>query len=182
MSEGGSDNTAVKIIAIIGGVIVVIVLSCGILGYFGIKAMKETVGKTMETFEAMMQDMQQSQAAADKFLTEIQTGNLEGAYQSTTEAFKKRMSRKEFDELVKKHPALKEPPTNMGMDQSTPMAPPTSPQALPSSYRYQYHAQSKDGKESLDLTVGVTKEGGQMKVDQLTIKKTVAGNEQKEEP
>jgi len=42
------------------------------------------------------------------------------------EAFKKRMSRKEFDELVKKHPALKEPPTNMGMDPNSPMAPPTS--------------------------------------------------------
>jgi hypothetical protein len=182
MSEGGSDNTAVKIIAIIGGVIVVIVVSCGVLGYFGIKAMKETVGKTMETLEAMTQDMQQSQAAADKFLKEIETNNLEGAYQSTTEAFKKRMSRKEFDELVKKHPALKESATNMGFDPTTPMAPPTSPQALPSSYRYQYHAQSKDGKESLDLTVGVNKEGGQMKVDELTIKKTVAGNEEKDEP
>ena len=108
MSEGGSDNSAVKIVAIIGGVIVVIVVSCGVLGYFGIKAMKETVGKTMETFEAMMQDMQQSQATADKFLTEIQTNNLEGAYESTTEAFKKRMSKKEFDELVAKHPAVME--------------------------------------------------------------------------
>src|SRR5882672_10371016 len=142
MSEGGSDNTAVKIIAIIGGVVVVIVLSCGVLFYFGIKAMKEmagefkeTVNKAMETAEAMAADMQQSQAAADKFLTEIQTNNLEEAYQSTTETFKKRMSRKEFDELVKKHPALTEPPTNMGPDPTTPMAPPTSPQALPSSYR-----------------------------------------------
>jgi len=181
MSEGGSDNTAVKITAIIGGVIVVIVVSCGVLGYFGIKAMKETVGKTMETFEVMFQDMQQSQAAADKFLAEIQTNDLEDAYQSTTETFKKRMSRKEFDELVKKHPALKEPATNMGPDPNSPMAPPTSPQALPSSYRYLYQAKSKDGKESLDLTVGVIKDAGQMKVDQLTIKKSVAGNEEKEE-
>jgi hypothetical protein len=186
MSEGGSDNTAVKIIAIIGGVVIVIVVSCGVLGYYlvktGVSAFKETVGKTMETLEAMSQDMQQSQAAGDKFLTEIQTDNLEEAYQSTTEAFKKRMSRKEFDELVKKHPALKEPPTNMGMDPTTPMAPPTSPQALPSTYRYQYHAQSKDGKDSLDLTVAVTKEGGQMKVDQLTVKKPVTDNEEKDEP
>jgi len=53
---------------------------------------------------------------------------------------------------------------------------------LPNSYRYQYHAQSKDGKDSLDLTVTVSKEGGQMKVDQLTIKKPVTGNEEKDEP
>jgi cytoskeletal protein RodZ len=182
MSEGGSDNTAVKIVAIIGGVIVVIVVSCGVLGYFIVKGFKETMGKTLETFETMAAEMQQSQAAADKFLTEIQTNDLEGAYQSTTETFKKRMSRKEFDELVKKHPALKEPPTNMGMDPTTPMAPPTSPQALPNNYRYQYHSQSKDGKDSIDITVSVTKDGGQMKVDQLAIKKPVTGNEEKDEP
>jgi hypothetical protein len=57
------------------------------------------------------------------------------------------------------------------------MAPPTSPQALPNNYRYQYHSQSKDGKDKIDVTVSVTKEGGQMKVDQLTIKKPVTGNE-----
>jgi len=180
MSEGGSDNTAVKIVAIIGGVIIVIVVSCGVLGYFFVRAMKETVGKTMETFEAMAADMQQSQAAADKFLKDIETKNLEEAYQSTSETFKKRMSRKEFDELVKKHPALKQPPTNMGMDpNSTMVAPPTSPQALPSTYRYLYHAESKDGKEKLDVTVAVSKEAGQMKVDQITVKKPVG--EEKEE-
>ena len=43
MSEGGSDNTAVKIIAIIGGVVVVIVVSCGVLGYFGIRAMSSKI-------------------------------------------------------------------------------------------------------------------------------------------
>jgi hypothetical protein len=185
--EQESDNTAVKIIAIIGGVIVVVVLTCGVVGYLifkaGKEAFQETVGKTMETLEAMAQDLQQSQAAADKFLTEIQSNDLDGAYQSTSESFKKRMPRKDFDDLVKKHPALKEPATNMGMDQKIqPMAPPPSPQALPSTYRYKFQAQSKDGKDSIEITVTVSKEGGTMKVDQITIKKPVAGEEGPDPP
>ena len=180
--EPESNNTAVKIIAIIGGVVVVVVLTCGIVVYFGFKMVKETVGKTMETLEAMSQDVMQSQAVADSFLTEIQTDNLDGAYESTTEAFKKRMPRKDFDDLVKKHPALKEPATNMGMDSNTPMAPPTSPQALPNNYRYKFHAQSKDGKDSIDITIAVNKEGGAMKVDKLTIKKAEAGDDDSDPP
>jgi hypothetical protein len=170
--EQESDNTAVKIVGIIGGVVVVIVLACGVMGYFIIKTAKETVGKAMESMEAWTQDMQQSESVAQAFLNQIQVNNLEAAYESTTESFKKRLSRKDLDELVKKYPALKEPATNMGMDMSTPMAPPTSPQSLPSTYRYQFHAQTKDGKDQIDLTVAVSKDGGAMKVDSLTIKKT----------
>jgi hypothetical protein len=181
MSEGGSNNTAVKIIAIIGGVVIVVVVSCGVLGYFFIKAMKETVGQAMEGMQEWAQDMEQSQAAADQFLKEIQANDLEAAYQSTTEQFKKRMNRKDFDELVKKLPAFKEPHTGLGPDPTAPMVPPTSRQALPSNYRYQCQVRSKDGKDSLDLTIAVSKEGGQMKVDQLTVKKSITGSEEKEE-
>jgi hypothetical protein len=182
MEQESGSNTAVKIVAIIGGVIVVIVASCGVLGYFGIKAVKETVGKTMEAVEAWSQDMMQSQAEADHFLNEIQTDNLEGAYQSTTEGFKKRMTQKAFDDLVKKHPALKEPATNKGVPPNSQVSPPTSPQNLPTTYQYQYHAQSKDGKDSIDVTLTVNKEGGAMKVDQLSIKKAGAGGEEADEP
>ena len=61
------------------------------------------------------------------------------------------------------------------------MVPPTSRQALPSSYRYQCQVRSKDGKDSLDLTIAVSKEAGQIKVDQLTVKKSITGSEEKEE-
>jgi hypothetical protein len=197
MSEGGSDNTAVKIIAIIGGVVVVIVLSCGVLGYFIVKAgremageLKETMNKAMETAEAMAQDMQQSQMTANNFVRDLQTGNLDIAYESTTGEFKKRMTRKDLDELVKKHPSLKggliTPPQIdhqagiAGMEDGA--TPPMSPQALPSLYRYRYEASEKDGKGKLKLTVTVVKEDGQMKVDQFTVKKPGTGDEEKDEP
>jgi hypothetical protein len=192
MSEQGSDNTAVKIVAIIGGVIIVIVASCGVMGYFlikeGTKAFQETMGKTLEAVEEMTQDMQQSQGIADSFLVEIQTDNIEGAYQSTTEAYRKRMSQKAFEELVKKHPALKEPPVNMGLDPNSPIVPPiaapagpngapSTRQATTNTYRYRFHVQSKDGKDSIDLMVGVKKVEGELKVDEFTIKKAAAKDE-----
>jgi hypothetical protein len=173
--EQESSNRAVKIVAIIGGVIVIIVASCGVLGYFGIKAFKETVGKAMETVEAG-QDLEQSRSAADTFLTYIQSNDLDGAYQSTSATFKKQMPQKEFDDLLKKHSALKEPATNMGWEVNLQgvRVPPTSPQGPPTTYRYQYRAQSKDGKDSIEFTLTVSKEGGTMKVDQLTITKANA--------
>jgi hypothetical protein len=177
--EQESSNTAVKIVAIIGGVIIVIVISCGVLGYFlirqGSQAFKETVGKAFEAAEAIGE----GQSVADTFLTSIQTNDLEGAYQSTSEAFKKRMPRKEFDDLVKKHPALKEPATNIGLDAGSPR---NSSTPFPMPYKYQYHAQSKDGKDSIEFTVTVNREGGTMKVDQFTIKKALASDEGPDQP
>src|SRR5260370_40578860 len=108
MAEQEADNKVVKRVAINGGVILVIGLACSVLGYFGIKAFKETMGKAMETMQAWTQDMEQSQEAADKFLNSIQVDDLDGAYQSTTETFKKRMPRKDLDDLGKKTPSSKE--------------------------------------------------------------------------
>jgi hypothetical protein len=190
MSEGGSDNTTVKIIAIIGGVIVVIVLSCGVLGYFFVKSMKEMAGgfqetvnkarETSEAAEAMAQDTEQSQVAANSFVRDLQTNNLDRAFESTTEDFKKRMTRKDLDELVKRHPSLTggliTPPTPIDI----PTVPPPSPQTLPSTYRFRYEASGKDGKGKIEITVTVAKEGGQMKVDQLAVTKPAANDEKPE--
>jgi hypothetical protein len=182
MSEGGSDNTAVKIIAIIGGVVVVIVLSCGVLGYFGIKAMKEMASGFEETLKQFAEDAQQSQKAVDTFLADIRADKLDSAYQSTTKEFKERLSLKEFEELIKKHPALKERPTsNISTNMNSPN-PPGSPQAFPSMYQYTYKAQGKDGKDKIDFTITVEKEDGKMKVDQLTITPDKGGNDEKDEP
>jgi hypothetical protein len=180
MSEGGSDNTAVKIIAIIGGFVVVIVVSCGVLGYFGIRAMREMASGFEETFKQFAEDAQQSQKAVDSFLADIRADKLDSAYQSTTKEFKDRLSQKEFEELIKKHPALKEkamPGLNMN-----PQNPPASPQGFPSMYQYSYKAQAEGGKDRIDILITVEKEDGKMKVDQLTITPETSGKELKDEP
>jgi hypothetical protein len=167
--NGGSGNrTAIMIIGIVGGVVLVFLLVCGGLGYLFIHAMKETIQPMMENFEQMANDMQQSQAAANDFLENIRANRLEEAYQSTTESFKKRVSRKGFEELVQKHPELKQQDVFPQFDvNQNPSQPPTQPFSGP--YRYRYSVQGKDGKEPLEFKITVAKENGTLKVDQLTV-------------
>jgi|SRR5438094_5540725 len=181
MSEGGSDNTAVKIIAIIGGVVVIIVVSCGVLGYFGIRAMREMASGFEQTIKQFAEDSQQSQKVVESFLADIRADKLDNAYQATTKEFKDHLSQKEFEDLVKKHPALKERPV-AGMNTNMNAPQPGSPQAFPSMYQYSYKAQTKDGKDKIDIAITVEKEDGKMKVDQLTITPEASAKEPKDEP
>jgi hypothetical protein len=183
MSEPeSSNNTAVKIIGIIGGVVVVIVLTCGVVVYLAVKAMKETMGQFKESLEQIAADSQQGQAAAESFLADIRAGKLDEAYESTTKSFKDNMSRKEFEELIKKHPALKEKAKPSVLDPRSP-ASPAPPQMFPMMNQYPYVAEEKGGKNRIEFVVGVEKEDGKMKVDQLTITEGKAvGEEEKDGP
>ncbi len=170
MAEQESDNTAVKIVAIIGGVILVIVLSCSVLGYFLIQTAKKMASDIEGTIKEFAEDAKQSQKAVDSFLADIRAGKLDNAYQSTTKEFKERMSRQEFEDLIKQHPALKERPTASNSNMNSPN-PPGTPPTFPGFHEYSYKSQGKDGKDKIDFTVTLEKEDGVMKVDQLTITK-----------
>jgi hypothetical protein len=167
-SGGSGSRTAILIVGIVGGVVLVFLLVCGGLVYLGFKTMKETFEPMVENLKQMAQDIEQSQAVANDFLENIRANRLEEAYQSTTESFKKRVSRKGFEELVQKHPELKQqdvfPQFDVNQNQSQP---PTQPFSGP--YRYRYSVQGKDGKEPLEFKITVAKENGTLKVDQLTV-------------
>ena len=177
-SSSGS-NTTLIIVGIVGGVVLVFLLVCGGLAYLAINAAKEgmeAIRPMMEGFE----EMAQSEHIANDFLENIRAGRLDAAYQSTTESFKKRLSRKAFDELVQKHPELKQqdvfPMFDMDQNASKPQTQPfTGP------YRYRYSAARKDGKEPLEFKITVAKENGTLKVDQLTLYKEENPKEKKEE-
>jgi hypothetical protein len=68
------------------------VAACCGLGYWGIK----TATKELEA----------SQAAADSFLDQLKTGQLQQAYQSTSTDFKSKQTFEQFSEFVKKNPNL----------------------------------------------------------------------------
>jgi hypothetical protein len=179
MSEQQSDNTAVKIVAIIGGVILVIVLSCGVLIFFIVQAGKKMVNDLEGTFKEFAEDARQSQKAVDSFLSDVRAGKLDNAYESTTREFKEHMSRAEFEDLVKQHPALKERAT-LHIDMNSPN--PAGAPGFPGTHDYSYRAEGKDHKNKIEFTVSVEKEDGQMKVDQLTITKEEGKDEGKAGP
>jgi len=179
MAEQQSDNTAVKIVAIIGGIVLVIVLSCGVVVLFVVQAAKKMASDFEGTIKEFAEDAKQSQKAVDSFLADIRAGKLDNAYESTTREFKERMSRAEFEELIKQHPALKEKPTvNINMN-SPNVGAPNFPGGM---HEYSYKAEGKDHKNKIEFSLTLEKEDGQMKVDQLTITKEEGKNEGKIPP
>ena len=89
------------------------------------------------------------------------------------------MSRSEFEDLVKQHPALKERAT-LHVDFNSPN--PAGAPGFPGNHDYSYKAEGKDRKDKIEFTVGVEKEDGQMKVNQLTITKEEGKDEGKAAP
>jgi hypothetical protein len=175
-SSSGS-NTTLIIVGIVGGVVLVFLLVCGGLAFLAIRAAKEG----MEAIRPMMEgleEMAQSQNVANDFLENIRVARLEAAYQSTTESFKKRLSRKAFDELVQQHPELKQqdvfPIPDVPQNASKPQA-----QPFVAPYRYRFSAPRKDGKEPVEFKITVAKENGILKVDQLTLYKEENPKEEK---
>ncbi len=165
---GSGSRTAIMIVGIVGGVVLAFLLVCGGLVYLGIRAFKETMQPMMEGVKEIVE----SQGVADEFVANIRANRLDAAYQSTTENFKKGMSRKAFEELVQKHPELKQQAFAQDFDpRQGPGQPQGQPQikAFSGPYRYRFSVQGKDDKESAEFTVTVAKENGVLKVDELTV-------------
>jgi hypothetical protein len=165
---GSGSRTTLIIVGIIGGVVLVFLMVCGGLVYLGIRAFKET----MEPLVEGVKEMAESQAVANQFLENIRANRLDAAYQSTTEGFQKGMSRKAFDELVQKHPELKQPAFSLEFDPRQGAAQPQG-QAQIKPFSGPYHFRSvalgKRDKESGEFTITVAKENGVLKVDELTL-------------
>jgi hypothetical protein len=167
--ESSGSNTVVIVLAIIGGVVLGIVLVCGGLVYYVVQKMAPAINAVAQTIG----DVQKSKAAAEAFIDDIQSNRLDAAYDATTADFQSRMSRKEFEQLIRKHPELQDSTivrkqalrpnieTNHSGDN---VADIPSFETVP----YIGHFESADG-ESMELSVTVTKQRDAFKVDQLTV-------------
>ena len=165
-SEGGG-GTAVKIIAIVGAVVVVLALICGgavaVIAYSFYSAAHKFADKAQQ----MVDQAQQQQAsqdegkrAADGFLRDIRQGRLDSAYQSTSAAYQKRVSRKDFDAYVAAHAVLKTQPQGGLMPHNF------NPFANAAS-RYEFEYTTAEPGKLVTVIVGVVKEGDQWKLDEL---------------
>ena len=108
-SSGG--NTAVKIIAIIGGVILTIVLVCGGTVYFAVnrffKFGEESIAKMQE--QQKNSNRAKSQAAADTFIRNLKAKRFDEAFQMTTaNCRKKHANPVALEEFVKDNPKIKD--------------------------------------------------------------------------
>ena len=111
-----SGMSAVKIVAIISGVVLTLALLCGGLGLYAIYAFfktaegfQEKIGEQIEKArkeqerqlkEQENSDKQKSRQFADDFVQELRGGRVEGALGMTTAAYRQRVSLKQLAELT----------------------------------------------------------------------------------
>lgn len=160
-SESSSSNrTFIIILAIVGTFVVLGLAVCAGAIYLAAQGFNQA----MKPVKEMIQDVQQAPSVAESFLNDLRNNRMEAAYEATTDAFKKRMTQKQLQELVEKHPALKESADLQNMDMNQPAG-----QTFPGVYRFRYSARSKDGKDQVEVDVAVAKENGELKVDDFKV-------------
>ena len=108
--ESGGGNTAVKIIAIIGAVLLGIAVVCGGVVYYlvysvkkGVSSLQEQITQEMEKQKKQRENSNKTKAqkVVDAFMQELKGNRIEAAYQMTTAAYQKRVS---LDELIEDIP------------------------------------------------------------------------------
>jgi hypothetical protein len=168
--ESSGSNTVVIVLAIIGGIVLGIVLVCGGLVYFVVQRMAPAINQVMQT----VGDVQKGKAAAEAFIEDIQSNRLDAAYDATTAGFQSRMSRKEFEELIRKHPELKDPSIvrkqalRAIFEDNRARKPNVADIPSFETVPYTCDFESAEG-EPMELSLTVTKQGDVFKVDQFTV-------------
>lgn len=174
-ASGG--NTAVKIIGIIGGVLVVLFLVCGGLVYYVFYSTKKAVNevgqdvakrvdKMAEEARAREKELENSDKsvshrAAEAFVQELKGRRTDAAYDLTTAAYQKRVTREEFATLLEQY-----------KDQVGTGVPFTKDFGAPdmgTSYSYKKTLHNLKGGGFLEMLVTMVKVGTAWKVDQFTI-------------
>jgi hypothetical protein len=105
-------NTAVKIVLIVAGVLLGLAILCSGLTYVMIKALTqvgEQISKNLGEAVKEMADVIPSQATATMFFEHLRSGEIDAAYEMTTEDFQKSMTLADLKALVAKHPFLRTP-------------------------------------------------------------------------
>ena len=86
------------ILGIVGGVVLLVLVGCGIAGFFFIKG-------AQQGFQAKM-GQSDAEDTANQFLSQLSSQQAQVAYLNTTANFKTAYSQAQFDALLKKHPLL----------------------------------------------------------------------------
>jgi hypothetical protein len=174
-SAESGGNTAVKILAIIGAVVLGIVLVCGGLAFYafrsaqqGLDQMQVEVAARQEQMRREQQERERKEANSDNgrseqfanaFLQEVKGNRADPAYRMTTAAFKARVSQDAFKTLVQKSAG----PLNLSLPVSADLFAPEAGAV------YSFHGPVMDNRRVLNLSLTVVKEGNDWKVDQFAL-------------
>jgi hypothetical protein len=172
-------NTAVKIIAIIGGIFVVICLMCGGLIWYAVHSAKKAADETRQDLVKHVEQNQKdfnkrvdedrkqransdkalSEKAAEAFFQELKGRRVEAAYKMTTAAYQGRVTQEDFASLIEANSQALQQVALLNSDIFAP----------DSGTTYQYSKNAVIRAKRIVISVTVIKDGATWKVDQFSI-------------
>lgn len=155
--QPSSNKTVLMVLGILGGIFLLVVLICAGVVVFVISAMKPAIEQGMQMAQTLAQGME----AGRTFLEELRKDRLDAAYSMTTEAYQKRVSRQQFEELLAAHPELKQGGPIQAEDLRFTGSTPTTP-------RFICTITPSEGKP-LDVHLTLVREGEVMRIDNFVV-------------
>jgi hypothetical protein len=141
-----SNKTLFIILGVVGGVVLLVVLGCAGLIYWGVNKFSQFPNLTTE---------------ADRFLDDLKTAQVDAAYARTSRNFKRAQAPAQFQAFLKQFPAF----TNQTSRRYTGF----NIFSGVGGARGTIHATAIGPGNSVSFTLILVEEDGQWKVDQLTI-------------
>jgi len=166
-SSGNKD--LLLVLGIVGGVVLLIALVCGGIGFYVFYTVRKTATKMQESIvanvEKMQQEQQRSEGArefAQSFLQDLKDNQTDSAYEDTSANYQKKLSLEKFKALVKQREKVIAQQLHLQPD---PNANPFGPNMV---YRFTEMILIH-GEGSYNLVIAVIMEANQWKVDQFSI-------------
>jgi len=90
-----SNKTLLIVLGVLGGLLLVAVLACGGLFYFGFRTAKDVVG-----------NMTAAAKSAENYLSELQAGDAAAAYRSMSQRYRSATTHAEFEQFLAQNKGL----------------------------------------------------------------------------
>jgi hypothetical protein len=153
-SSSSGTSTVLIVLGVIGGIVLLLALACGVGMYFVFRAASVAMTGAMQ----MVADLSDAQFVAQGFVNDLGAGRIDQAYSATSQGYQARQTKDQLKALVDKNPALKNSNATAFITNQAPGA---------TRMNAQVTATGTAG--SVNCTVQLIKEDGQWKVDGFTI-------------
>ncbi|HLW64920.1 MAG TPA: hypothetical protein VKS79_06325 [Gemmataceae bacterium] len=175
-SSPSGNKDLLLVFGIIGGVLLVVVLVCGGIGFYVIYSIRKAASQMQQSVlakvEQVEKEQQRTEAAREfgqSFLQDLKNGETDTAYDNTSANYQKKTSLEKFKALVKQRQRVIEQQVTLQPD---PNMNPLGPNSI---YRFKEMILIH-GEGFYNLVIAVTTEGDNWKVDQFSMTANTAND------
>jgi uncharacterized protein DUF4864 len=107
--DSGSTNTVLIVLGVVVGALLLVGLVCAGLGFFAFRTASVAVQQAAQAAaaeDAADAEIQQAENVVQTFLESLKAGQVDGAYGSTTPAFRAKQTLEQFKAFVGQNPLL----------------------------------------------------------------------------